>query len=249
MKKGTPVTHIHVASIHFGNNTDGSPYIHLNNYPPNDKRFDSVWEELREMEKLGVEIVLMMGGAGGAYSYLFEKFDVYYPMLKETIISHPVIKGIDLDIEEYVSLDNVKKIINQIDNDFGDDFIISMAPVQGSLQEDVPGMGGFIYKKLYESDEGKRINYFNGQFYGDYSVLSYQQVVENGYPSEKVVMGMVTGQNLMNNLGVMKQLCEKYKCFGGVYNWEYFNSPPDGSSNPGEWADLVDKNFSNLNSI
>ena len=43
LNKNTSVTHIHLSAIHFGNNQDGSPYIHLNNYPPNDKKFDSVW--------------------------------------------------------------------------------------------------------------------------------------------------------------------------------------------------------------
>ena len=42
LKSDTPVTHIHLSAIHFGVNTDGSPYIHLNNYPPNNKIFDSV---------------------------------------------------------------------------------------------------------------------------------------------------------------------------------------------------------------
>ena len=39
----TMVTHIHVSSIHFGNNLDNSPYIHLNDYDPNNKIFDDVW--------------------------------------------------------------------------------------------------------------------------------------------------------------------------------------------------------------
>ena len=30
------VTHIHLSSIHFGINNDGTYYIHLNDYPPND---------------------------------------------------------------------------------------------------------------------------------------------------------------------------------------------------------------------
>ena len=29
------VTHIHLSSIHFGVNNDNIPYIHLNDYPPN----------------------------------------------------------------------------------------------------------------------------------------------------------------------------------------------------------------------
>ena len=84
-----------------------------------------------------------------------------------------IYNGIDLDVEEYASLDNIKMLINQLDGDFGSEFIISMAPVQSSLQQDYPGMGGFIYKDLYNTKEGQRINYFNGQFYDDYDYEYY----------------------------------------------------------------------------
>ena len=40
------VTHIHLSSIHFGVNNDNIPYIHLNDYPPNNSKFDVVWEDL-----------------------------------------------------------------------------------------------------------------------------------------------------------------------------------------------------------
>ena len=76
-KQDTPVTHIHLSAIHFGNNPDGSPYIHLNNYPPDDKRFDSVWNEITIAHNLGIKIVLMMGGSGSAFTDLFNNFDVY----------------------------------------------------------------------------------------------------------------------------------------------------------------------------
>ena len=75
--------------------------------------------------------------------------------------------------------------MRQIKKDFGQDFLITMAPIQSSLQEDNPGMGGFVYKDLYNSDEGKMIEYFNGQFYFNYSEESYTEAINNGYPSEK----------------------------------------------------------------
>ena len=106
-------------------------------------------------------------------SILFNNFDTYYPLLKDLVLSKKVIKGIDLDIEEYVKLEDVKMLMRQIKKDFGQDFLITMAPIQSSLQEDNPGMGGFVYKDLYNSDEGKMIEYFNGQFYFNYSRKLY----------------------------------------------------------------------------
>ena len=70
------VTHIIVSSIHFGNNSDGSPYIHLNNNSPNNPIFDKVWQELKQASDLGIKIHLMVGGAGGAYTDLFNNYNV-----------------------------------------------------------------------------------------------------------------------------------------------------------------------------
>ena len=145
----TPVTHIHLSSIHFGKNIDNSPYIHLNDHDPDNEIFNNVWKELEEASKLNIKIILMVGGAGGAYYDLFRNFDIYYPMLKSTIKKYSFISGIDLDIEEQVRIENVKMLINKISSDFGEDFSISMAPIQNSLQEDDSGLGGFVYKELY----------------------------------------------------------------------------------------------------
>ena len=228
-------THIHVSSIHFGTNNDGSLYIHLNDDPPNSPKFDSMWKQIESMSKKGVKIILMVGGAGGAYYDLFSNFEAYYSMLKCCLYERPYISGIDLDIEEYVELDDVKMLINRIVQDFGSDFIISMAPVQSSLMEDQPGLGGFVYKDLYNSPEGKYIDYFNGQFYSDYSVKSYQRCIQNGYPAPKVVMGMISA---MYNKGskssitnILQELVKQYPDFGGVFDWEEFDSYPSGK----EW--------------
>ena len=221
--QGTPVTHIHLSSIHFCLNTDNSPYIHLNDFTPLDPKFDTVWNELEEAENYNITTILMVGGAGGAFNNLFNNFDIYYPLLKNLVQSKKVIKGIDLDIEEYVKLENVKMLIKKIKEDFGQDFIITMAPIQSSLQEDNPGMGGFIYKDLYNSDEGKMIEYFNGQFYFNYSEESYTETIDNGYPSEKVIMGMISGQDYTTEL---KKIVNKYgDKFGGVFIWEYYDAP------------------------
>ena len=232
-----------LASIHFGNNKDGSPYIHLNDLEPDNKKFDTVWSQTKILsETHNKEIILMVGGAGGAYSDLFAKYNIYYPMLVQTIKSHNWIKGIDLDIEEYVSIDNVKMLIRDINKDFGNDFVITMAPLAGSLMSDQPGMGGFIYKTLYTSDEGQFITRFNVQAYGSYSFETFQEMVNNGYPADKLVLGMVSGQfnkdTFQTALDEIKKIMETFRYIGGVFNWEYFDSPPN-SQDPSEWGRLM----------
>jgi len=243
------VTHIHLASIHFGLNKNFLPYIHLNDYSPSNSIFDNVWKQLSILYSRGIKIVLMVGGAGGAFMELFSNFKAYYNLLLDTIKQYDIITGIDLDIEEIVSLKNIKMLMRQIKTDFpSKDFIITMAPLGSSLQYDSPGMGGFVYKDLYTSPEGEYIEYFNGQFYMDYSSMAYNSCISNGYPENKVVMGMITGEDFTNVKETIKELCKQYKNFGGAYNWEYFNSPPAGITYPGEWAKTIYEILSESNS-
>ena len=126
-------------SIHFGKNEDGSPYIHLNDHTPDDPKFDECWKELKTVSDRGVCVMVMMGGAGGAYNDLFSNYDTYYGLLKEFISNHSdVIKGLDIDIEEGVEINDVKKLIQNIHDDFGEGFIITMAPLGESLIYDSP---------------------------------------------------------------------------------------------------------------
>ena len=236
--KNTVVTHIHVSSIHFGydNDNDNKPYIHLNDDPPTANKFIDVWKQLEEASKLGIKIILMVGGAGGAFSRLFSNFDIFYLLLMDTIRKYPFICGIDLDVEEPVPLNNIKMLISKLDQDFGKEFIITMAPVAYALENNTPGMGGFLYNELYKSEEGQRIDYFNTQFYYDYSSDSYEKVINNGYPASKVVLGMTSSMDINNSKKIVAELSKKYPDFGGVFDWEYINAPPDGEKDPYQWA-------------
>ena len=163
-------THIQISSIHFGKNENNSPYIHLNDHPPNSSIFDSMWKEIEIAHNLGVKIKLMIGGAGGAFQEMFSNFDLYYILLKTVIKSHSYISGVDLDIEENVNLDVVIKLVNTLKSDFGNDFLISFAPVAFALQKNRIGMGGFLYNDLMNA-VGDKIENLNTQFYYDFSIL------------------------------------------------------------------------------
>ena len=226
----TKVTHIHLSSIHFGTDENNNPYIHLNDHNPNDKIFDSVWEDIKKAKQLGIKIILMVGGAGGGFQDLFSNFDTYYSLLKELLLEKKdLIDGIDLDIEEIVNIDNVEHLILEIKKDFGIPFIITMAPIQYSIQNDISGMGGFVYKDLYNKC-GNLIDYFNVQCYYDYSLDAYKQMIKNGYPEEKIVMGSISSQDFNSNLEVLKKIVKNYINFGGVFNWEYYDAPKNWSN-------------------
>ena len=234
----TPLSHIHVSSIHFGIDENQEPYIHLNNRSPYNSYFDEVWEDIENASKKNTKIVLMIGGAGGGYSSFFSNIEMYYDLLYNLLKNKPFINGIDLDIEEACSLDNVKLIINKIVNDFGEDYIISTAPVAASLMHDTPGMGGFIYKDLFNSDEGKFIDYINCQAYYNYSLSTLDKIVNNGYDVSKIVMGLIAGENYEAEL---KDMYDKYsEQFGGLFVWEYYDTQPS----PQDWCKFVESVFS-----
>lgn len=222
------VTHIHLSSIHFDPDE-----IHLNDNSPYNSKFNNLWNELNIVScKKNIKIILMIGGAGGAFEQMFTNFDKYYKMLYDLIKNKKIIEGVDLDIEEEVDINNIIKLINRIRKDFGENFIISMAPIQSSLETDEPGLGGFIYKDLYNK-LGNQINYFNVQCYYDFSELTFDTIINNGYPEEKINMGMMSYQYNKNVPYIIKDINVKYPKFGGVFDWEY----SDAKSN---WNHLID---------
>jgi len=77
-------------------------------------------------------------------------------------------------------------------------------------------------------------------------------MVARGYPSDKIVVGMVT--NPGNGSGwvpfemlqeVLITLKTRYPGFGGVMGWEYFNSLPGDRDRPWEWAAFMTRNVRN----
>ena len=237
----TDIDVINVSSIHFDKDKQGNSQIYLNDNLPNNPIFDTMWREVHEASDQGVTIMLMVGGAGGAYTNLFKEFNTYYPLLKELLQLKSFISGIDLDIEEVVDINNVKRLINLLKKDFPN-LKLSMAPVSGSMMSSSSGMGGFSYKDLYKSQEGQHIDWFNVQCYGSFSFNTYQSIINNGYPPDKIVMGHESGQFDKNTfhtaLEEVKKCLKSYPTMGGVYDWEYLNAPPD-ENDPSQWAKLM----------
>ncbi len=229
-----------VSSLHFGQK-DKQPYIHLNDNDPKDPMFENLWMETKKASVQGCKIMLMMGGAGYAYRTLFSDFDIYYPLLTQLLREKNWISGIDLDIEEETTLENVQMLIRHLVDDFPD-LTITMAPVSPSLEADGGSMAGFNYKTLYESPEGKHISWFNTQCYYSFTKNTYDKIIKNGYPPEKIVMGMESGQfdkdTFQNALQEVHNIITEYPTMAGVYDWEYLDAPPD-EKDPSKWASFM----------
>lgn len=232
------LTDVTLASIHFGFNEDNSPYIHLNNKPPNDLSFEKVYENLKELKNVGnIKINLLIGGAGTAFNDLFSNYSKFYNLLKETVINMDFIDGFNLDIEEEVELTDIIKLVNDLKTDFQDKSII-FAPLGSSLATDEPGMGGFCYKDL-EKQIGDKIAYYNTQCYGEYSEDLFNSMVSNGYAPNKIVLGMLSGQDIHEIVNQLEKIKSNTPNFGGVAVWEYFNAPPSSPEHPYVWCEIM----------
>ncbi len=234
--------YIYVSSLHFGMDQTGTRIFYLNNSSP-DCQMD-LWMDILKTSLSGMTILVMLGGAGGAYHYLFQDFETYYEMLYLFLKKYPFIRGIDLDVEETITLDNIKSLINRLHQDFGKDFIITMAPIEAAMSSDFPGLGGFSYKTLYHSPEGQRINWFNVQCYASYTAEVYQEIIKNGYPEEKITFGML-GDNFTNDTFTqatteIKKIVKQFPKMNGVCLWEYGDTKVD----PIIWSKTIRKIFS-----
>jgi hypothetical protein len=227
-----------ISSIHFDQCKDGTKQIYLNDHKPDDKKFNDLWWESKLLYQQGVTFMLMIGGAGGAYRELFSDFKTYYPQLKNLLEKQNHIGGVDLDIEESVDINQVKMLIRLLKQDFPN-FKISMAPISSSMINDTPGMGGFSYKELYKSYEETLIDWYNVQCYDSFSFDTYQSIIKNGYPCEKIVMGMESGQFTKQNFYIaineVNKILDVYPKMAGVYDWEYLDAPPV-DKDPSQWA-------------
>ena len=225
--------YVYISSVHFGI-VDKNPFIGINNSTVDNQ--GTLWDDAIKATKNNITIMLMLGGAGGAYTLLFNNFEVYYELLYNVLKEKSFIKGIDLDIEEHVKLDNVKMLINRLRDDFGSDFIITMAPIASSMMYDMPGMGGFIYKELNNSPEGTYINWYNVQSYQEYTFEIYDAIIKNGYSSDKIVFGMLgddfNSDKMLIASNEITKIKSKYPSMLGCILWEY----GDTKINPIEWA-------------
>jgi chitinase len=203
----------------------------------------------------------MLGGAAkGSFTRLDlddATFEAYYIPLRD-LVRERNLDGLDLDVEEPMTLAGVIRLIDRLKADFGKDFIITLAPVAAALMSDRPehNLSGFSYEAL-EVMRGKDIAWYNTQFYCGWGDLSktdgYDFMIARGYSADKIVIGMVTNPGNGSGWvpfetlqGVLITLKSRYPGFGGVMGWEYFNSLPGDRARPWDWASFMTRILRNL---
>ncbi|TQV91341.1 hypothetical protein V2A60_009011 [Cordyceps javanica] len=248
-EKGIALTHLIVCSLHINKNSE----IHLNDYPPGDPHFYTLWNETTHMKKAGVKVMGMIGGAapGSFDSSTLDgdaaTFEKYYSQVRDVITKFGL-EGMDLDVEQPMSQSGISRLISRLRKDFGSGFIITLAPVASALRNGA-NLSGFNYKSL-ETSNGRDISFYNGQFYSGFGTMArtddYVKIVSNGFAASKVLAGQLTSSD--NGYGYIPysqlnatiiSLRNKYGQIGGVMGWEYFNSEPGGTEEPWKWAQVM----------
>lgn len=241
------ITHLVLAAFHLNANLPIK--LALNDNAPDDAYYDQMWKDI--VQHNGVKIIGMLGGAApGSYDCLTpDQFDTFYPLLRDMIRTYHL-DGMDLDVEQAVSLDDIVHLITQLKKDFGPRFIITLAPVASALLEGA-NISGFDYIQL-EQKVGHLIGWYHAQFYSGFGTVfpddQYINITQfgTGLDPSRLVATVLTndadGYGYVDPDEVassMKALTAKFGSkFGGVAGWEYFNSLP-APGKPWQWAVLM----------
>lgn len=247
------VTHIILAAIHINSDPKN---LTLNDDRPDHDKYTQLWDEVLVLQDSGIKVLGMVGGAAkGSFARLdrsesrtdipVARFEAYYGPLRDMIREYNL-DGVDLDVEEEMSLEGMCHLIDRLRADFGQSFIITLAPVATALIIGRPHLSGFDYRSL-EATKGSSISWYNTQFYNGWGGLNntavYDLIIDCGWKPEKVVAGMLTHPKhggsgyvpLLLSAAVLGTLVEKYPTFGGVMGWEYWDSLPQ-EQHPWMWS-------------
>jgi hypothetical protein len=249
LTKNTSVTHVYIAAIHIKSRTS----ISLNDDPYTAPRYLPLWDEVRKLQAAGIKVMGMLGGAAqGSFTVLdggIELFEAHYTLLHQ-LLQWTGLDGLDLDVEEAMSLPCAIRLIDRLKEDFGRDFLITLAPVATAMLGQ-QNLSGFDYEAL-EKAFAHKIAWYNTQFYCGWGCMrspdDYEKIIARGWPPNKIVAGLVTNPaNCTGWVGDMElratltALLSKYPTFGGVMGWEYFNAmtEAEGEGKPWCWANFM----------
>ena len=245
----TEVTHVIIAAIHL-NSRDS---ITLNDDPYDSSKNEPLWKEVRMLQRARVRVLGMLGGAHqGSFTRLdgdIESFEAHYRLLHR-MVAWAGLDGLDLDVEEAMSLASIIRLIDRLKRDFGREFLITLAPVATAMRAQ-QNLSGFDYDVL-EKAFSANIAWYNTQFYCGWgrmeNTIDYERIAARGWLADKIVVGLVT--NPENGAGwvpdkplreTLTALMKKHPEFGGVMGWEYFNAmtEKDGRGRPWCWAQFM----------
>ncbi|PMD14886.1 glycoside hydrolase family 18 protein [Hyaloscypha hepaticicola] len=146
--------------------------------------YDKIWEEVKTLKENGIKVMALLGGAAGVtYSKLNgtdDEFNAYYQPLLALLKRKKKhnLDGLDIYIEEKVSISVPLRLINALYQDLGPSSILTMAPLAAALSDkDGSNLSGFSYFTLdtlttipcTTSSPFNLISFYNVQFYSGFA--------------------------------------------------------------------------------
>jgi hypothetical protein len=217
----TYASHIHFGYFHFSNLK-----LYLNKKNPNDAYFNEMWFDLGISNEKNIKCIMVLN-----VKYIENDYNIYYNRLKEFIKTNTIIKGIDLDIENKISLENIKKLINDIKRDFPNLLICISTTGYSMCVKDLETIYAdekeWSYSLFNKSPEALNIDYYTCAFNeDDLTIDSFQDMLDNGFPPEKIVMGCYSKYfQDYDNYYELRCIAKKDINFGGTFI-KYFNDSP-----------------------
>lgn len=246
LENQTGVTHIIIAAIHINERPED---LTLNDDPPDSPKFNPLWAEVPLMKRGGVKVMGMLGGAAqGSFRRLDgdqAQFERYYAPLLAMVRRHGL-EGLDLDVEEEMSLRGIMRLIDRLKADQGEDFLITLAPVAAAMLG-IGNLSGFDYREL-EQARASKIAWYNTQFYNGWGLADeprlYAAMIAQGWSPNRLVYGILTNPGNGSQGYVSREkispvlaiLVQQFPNFGGVMGWEYFNALPGARAKPWQWT-------------
>lgn len=207
-----------ISSFHF-NIGCCSTYLHLNDNDPYSSKFSEMWDNIYDLYlQNGTEILINLGGAGGGLAEMFMKNYKTNIMYLQDLFNHFFfLKGVVIDAERSVSLENIKMLVNDLNLL---NIKVYFAPVYNSmLYPSSPGMGGFPYK-IFEDSQDK-VNgffiqtYFNSEFDGE----SYKEINNNFMNFNTLSFGIMPGTVPLSLISKKIESLENNNC-EEIFIWE-----------------------------
>ncbi|MFT4216913.1 MAG: family 20 glycosylhydrolase [Micropruina sp.] len=240
------LSHLIIAAVHIRSDAT----VTVNDHPHDDPHHDRLWSEAAMVRGHGVRVLAMVGGwAPGTIGKLDgDEFATYYPAFRDFLRTHDL-QGVDIDVEQEMSLAGVVRLIDALRADFGPEFDIVLSPVASAMCGGA-NLSGFDYEELYRV-RGDQIDWLQLQFYSGYGSLQdtrdIQRVIDRGVVEvDKLVLGVVGNPADAEGYVAIDRLCAtlsaiaaKYPEIGGVDVWEYFQALPGGRTAPWLWIDRV----------
>ncbi|KAI1322499.1 glycoside hydrolase [Xylariaceae sp. FL0255] len=228
----------------------------LNGNNPADPANEWFWDEIKTVRKGGVRVSMWMR-QGFEFLRNDSQFETHYATINATLNKYEF-DGIDLDIEDRgspdaMTLNDTVHLIKRLRDDFGSDFLITLAPTSDALLWASDSTAQFSYKDL-EKQAGSDIDWYNAEFYGgSWTGLKspdfYEKCIsQGGWKPERIVTVITTSSDFtypdprsswigLDETGpTIEKLSVKYANFGGVGGFDYYDAKPGGYAAPWQWS-------------